>query len=152
MQTTASQSQALVSSAMTEDGFTIHDTAGKNYEASTWVEPGEGMRVRGTLVRAFLIPPQFGDTPQVAYEFRDTEGKLFCLGEKAAMRKVMRKSVIGTEFRITFGAKVPVRDGKFEAYQVNIESRNPPKNGLVVSSQLKALWADMQASGDDLPF
>lgn len=132
---------------------------------AAWVTPEEGLKVRGTLTRAFFFTSQNGTS--AAYELTAIAGETITrslVSEKAAFKELIRRCGEHDEIEIEFVKKeglIERSDGR-EMWTVNFRRRAAKKRGRSVLTMLaesvemaKLDSAAKQAgawNGEDAPF
>ena len=108
-----------------DDGYTQESTVGSL--EGEWVKPVPGVVIEGKLERVFTVEQDDGST-SVAYAFRDVDGEVWCVGEKAAFRAAIRSMKLGTTCRLEFIEKVDIKNkqggktGK-QAWKIDFRSK-----------------------------
>lgn len=144
----------------TGEQWTKQATAeGEQQFQDEWVEPAEGTRIEGTLMRAFVLRDDMGgERPfRACYVVADADGHEWTFGEKASFRRAIRGLKLGVQLRLTFVKKEKLTDPKTKKptgktiWRTTLETLGEGV-GVAVMEQLKASHADLVAGGEDCPF
>lgn len=152
-------------SSVDADGFEQLPTIDgeQRYDESEWVEPDEGVVIKGTLERAFVIPDTMGSNGKAnAKPFRacygvvTDDGQRLTFGEKAAFKNAIRELNLGDAIKLEFLGKealmVNGRPSGKTVWRVKLGVARTTHPGVGVLATLYASHAELVKSGGDLPF